>query len=122
MRKVRREPVTWAQGQSVSSWFQFNAEAPNGFSMPAVFTGTRMRVVAADPGADGLADPATLEVLRDFDGAAVSWAFVASSRVVFHPDALRFQGFLALQSIDAGGAPIVQASPRLGAWRFGAVS
>lgn len=55
-REIR--PVTWAAGQSLSSWTWFGAEGPSAVVLPAGMSGTQLAVVATESGAGGDADPA----------------------------------------------------------------
>lgn len=115
----KREPVTWAQNESLSGWTWFGALAPNALALPAAMDGTRLVFLAAESGADGNADPTTAQVLVDFEGSRVGLAVVAASRVVFRPEVLRNQGHIALRSVQADGTTaVVQAAARTAHWLF----
>ena len=113
----KREPVSWVLGASLSSWTWFGTEAPSGLILPAGMSGARLAFVGADNGADGLADAVAAQDLYDRAGTKVTLVIPAvGGRLVFAPDALLAQGWLALRSEDGAGAAVVQAAARQAVW------
>lgn len=113
----KREPVTWTQNESLSGWTPFNALAPNALALPAAMDGARLVFLAAETGADGNADANTAQVLVDFEGTRVGLTVVPGSRVVFRPEVLRNQGWIALRSVQADGTTaVVQTAARTAHW------
>lgn len=115
----KREPVAWTQNESLSGWTWFGAQAPNGLALPAAMDGARLVFLAAETGANGNADANNAQVLVDFEGSRVGLAVVAGSRVVFRPEVLQNQGWIALRSVQADGTTaVVQTAARTAHWLF----
>lgn len=113
----KREPVTWAQNESLSKFTWFGALAPNALALPAAMDGARLVFLGAEAGADGEPDPNTAQVLVDFEGSRVGLAVVPGSRVVFRPEVLASQGFIGLRSVQADGTTaVVQTAARTAHW------
>lgn len=115
----KREPFTWGQNESLSGWTWFGAQAPNALDLPAAMDGTRLVFLAAETGGDGNVAPSTAQVLVDFEGTRVGLAAAAGARVVFRPEVLRNQGWIALRSVQADGTtPVAQTAARTAHWLF----
>ena len=118
MARLQRTSVTWTLGQSLSSWTWFGAHAPNTLVLPAGMDGARLAFVGADSGADGEAAVGTAQDLLDLAAAKVTVAVpAAGGRLVFLPDALRGQGWIALRSETAGGVAQTQSAARAAVWQ-----
>lgn len=115
IRKVL--PLTWVANVSLSSWEWFGAEAPTGLVLPAGMDGSRLAFVGTETGADGRANPNVAQDLYDVNGDKVVLAIpVGGGRIVFLPDVLRAQGWIALRSETSAGAAQNQASARSASW------
>jgi hypothetical protein len=116
---ARRETraVTWGASASLSSWTWFGADAPNGLVLPAGMDGAQIAFVGTESGADGNANPEAAQDLLDVTGTKVTLALpAAGGRIVYQPDALRAQGWIALRSETGVGAAQNQAAPRAATW------
>lgn len=110
-------PLTWEANASLSSWVWFGTEAPTGLVLPAGMNGSRLALVGTESDADGEANGSAAQDLYDVNGDKVVLAIpAAGGRIVFLPDVLRAQGWIALRSETSAGAAQNQASARSASW------
>lgn len=114
-----RQALAWESGASLSSFTWFGPEAPNAISLPAGMDGVSLVFVgaenAAGTGAEDLLDPV--------DASKVAIAVPAGGgRLVWAPDCLRAQGWIALRSETVAGAPQNQGAARAATWLWPSAS
>lgn len=103
VNRVETRSVSWAAGQSLSSWLKFGPSGPDNIFLPAGLQGTDLEFWTADDSADGNVDPATARKITEPDGATMTArAFVAGTTLTWLPYSLRNMGWIAFRTVTNG--------------------
>lgn len=109
-------PVTWADGESLSSFVLFKEAGPSGLLIPAGMEGVRMTFFRA-PFTAGAVVPASAVPLFDIAGTRLRFVIDSASRVaVFDRNLLRGIGYLGLRTEDASGVAVTQTGAATAYW------